>query len=258
MHAHVGMFSPMVITARHLAKRAPSWKYSCRRLRNPSRPSVTFSPGCSAMSCAPPSTLMPGMMPFFFMCSAKGVPSRVFCLSVSSKRMTPLTNSAAPGVVNRSSRYARRFSSLHSTLTESKRFLHVPALSSAASRPLPGATMARAVSPISLVSIVSSLCGCGILVAAALLADLHDLHRVGSARLADGLADREDDEIAGLDDAVGDEHRFGLGEKLVAIVADVLHHQRVGVAEERAAIAREGLCGEGVDGHAAIEARHPQ
>ena len=40
--------APMVITARHLAKRQPSLKYSSRRLDRPSRPSVTFSPGARA------------------------------------------------------------------------------------------------------------------------------------------------------------------------------------------------------------------
>ena len=55
----------MVITARHLAKRAPSLKYSSRRFGRPSRPSVTFSPGCSGRFFAPASTLMPGMIPFF-------------------------------------------------------------------------------------------------------------------------------------------------------------------------------------------------
>src|SRR5258706_10336632 len=155
MHAQEGMSLslPIVMTARHLAKRAPSLKYSSRRLRRPSSPSLTFSPGLSAMSCAPPSTLIPGMRPFALRYSAKGFPSFVFWRSVSSKRMTPLTNSAIPGVVKRSSRYARRFSSFDSTPTESKRFLQVPALSSAASSPLPGATIAFAVSAINFMSI---------------------------------------------------------------------------------------------------------
>ena len=43
--ASVGMPSPIVITARHFAKRAPSPRYSSRRARSPSSPSVTFSPG---------------------------------------------------------------------------------------------------------------------------------------------------------------------------------------------------------------------
>src|SRR2546430_3247804 len=49
---------PILITTRHLAKRAPIWKYSAMRLARPSRPSVTFSPGESASSTVPLSTLM--------------------------------------------------------------------------------------------------------------------------------------------------------------------------------------------------------
>ncbi len=104
MHAVEGIASPIVITARHLAKRAPSLKYSSMRLARPSSPSVTFSPGCSAMSWAPASTLMPGMMPFFLRYSAKLTPSFVFWRSVSSKRITPLTCSESFGVVNSISR----------------------------------------------------------------------------------------------------------------------------------------------------------
>src|SRR5947208_13545911 len=59
---------------------------------------------------------------------------------------------SAPSVVNSSSRYARRFSSVDSTLIESNRFLIVPLDSSAARIPLPGATRARAVSCKSLMA----------------------------------------------------------------------------------------------------------
>ena len=59
----VGSPSPMWITARHLAKRAPSRRYSSSRSRRPSRPSVTSSPATPASGLAPASTLMPGMMP---------------------------------------------------------------------------------------------------------------------------------------------------------------------------------------------------
>src|SRR5215207_4412385 len=51
-----------------------------------------------------------------------------------------------PGVVKSMSRYARRFDSVDSTSIESKRFLIVPSLSSAARIPFPGATRALAVS----------------------------------------------------------------------------------------------------------------
>src|SRR5207244_2684523 len=43
------MSSPIVITARHFVKRAPSSRYSFRRSRRPSRPSVIFSSG--ALAC---------------------------------------------------------------------------------------------------------------------------------------------------------------------------------------------------------------
>ena len=98
------MSLPMVITARHLAKRAPSLKYSSRRLGRPSRPSVTFSPGQSGRSFAPASTLMPGMMPFFARYSRNGTPSLVFWRSVSSNRITPERYCSTPGVVKSSPR----------------------------------------------------------------------------------------------------------------------------------------------------------
>src|SRR6266513_4882854 len=50
-----------------------------------------------------------------------------------------------PLVVNSRSRYARRLASVHSTPTDLNRFSHVPLDSSAASSPLPLATMAAAV-----------------------------------------------------------------------------------------------------------------
>src|SRR5438093_13595521 len=65
--------------------------------------------------------------------------------------MTPLMWSAAPSAVKSRSRYARRFSSVDSAPIESKRFLIVPVLSSAARMPLPGATRARAVLSRSLI-----------------------------------------------------------------------------------------------------------
>src|SRR3569833_4614794 len=59
--------------------------------------------------------------------------------------MTPLMNSSAPGVVNSMSRYAWRLPSVDSRPIESKRFLIVPLLSSAARMPLPSATRAVAI-----------------------------------------------------------------------------------------------------------------
>ncbi len=94
----------MEYVARHLANRAPSSAYSASRSRSPSRPSVTVSPSASASGFAPMSTLMPGMIPFAVSTSRSGVPSAAFWRSVSSKRMTPLTNSSAPSVRKRNSR----------------------------------------------------------------------------------------------------------------------------------------------------------
>src|SRR5205823_9201672 len=67
--------------------------------------------------------------------------------------MTPLMYSSTPGVVKSMSRYARRVSSVDSRPIESKRFLIVPVLSSAARIPLPSATSAFAVSCSSLLAI---------------------------------------------------------------------------------------------------------
>src|SRR5919106_1479388 len=136
----------MMYVARHLAKRAPSSRYSARRSRRPSSPSVTVSPSAARASClAPLSTLMPGMIPLLASSFGNGTPSLVDWRMVSSNRITPLMNSSTPSVVKRRSRYARRFSSVDSTPILSKRFLIVPVLSSAARMPLPGATIARAV-----------------------------------------------------------------------------------------------------------------
>ncbi len=54
------------------------------------------------------------------------------------------------------------------------------------------------------------------------------------------------------------EHVLGLVEELLAVVADVAHDEREDAAEEGRAVAGGGLRGERVDGHAAVEAAHPQ
>ncbi len=107
---------------------------------------MTVSPGALASGLAPRSTLIPGMTPFCSSSFGNGVPSSPCWRIVSSNRITPLMYCSAPSVVNSRSRYARRLPSLDSTPIESKRFLIVPPLSSAARMPLPGATSARAVS----------------------------------------------------------------------------------------------------------------
>src|SRR5690348_14830487 len=72
-----GESSPIVMTARHLANLAPSFAYSFRRSRRPSRPSVTTSPGKPASACGPLSTLMPGRMPLSIMTLVNGTPALV-------------------------------------------------------------------------------------------------------------------------------------------------------------------------------------
>ncbi len=145
MHAIVGMPSPIVMTARHLAKRAPSPAYSASLSRRPSRPSVTFSPGKPAMGLAPLSTLMPGTIPLPERSLGKGVPSDADCRRVSSYMITPDMCFSAPAVVKRISLYARLCSSVDSTPIVSNLFLIVPVLSSAARMPLPGVTISLAV-----------------------------------------------------------------------------------------------------------------
>jgi hypothetical protein len=108
MQARLGRPSPMAITPRHLAKRAPMPTYSASRSRSPSSPSVTVSPGWPASAFAPVSTLMPGMMPASASALANGFPALVFCRMVSSKRMAPLMLSPRPGAVTISSRQSRR------------------------------------------------------------------------------------------------------------------------------------------------------
>ena len=98
---------------------------------------MTVSPSACASGFAPLSTLIPGMTPFEASSSGNGVPSSAFWRIVSSKRMTPLMYSSAPGVVKRRLRYARRFSSVDSTPIVSKRFLIVPVALVGGEDPLP-------------------------------------------------------------------------------------------------------------------------
>ena len=104
MQAAVGVSGPIRMTARHLANRAPRAAYSTSRSRSPSSPCVTTSSGDPASGVVPRSTLMPGTIPARLRTSAKGVPSWAVWRMVSSNRMTPLTWSASPGEVRRSSR----------------------------------------------------------------------------------------------------------------------------------------------------------
>ena len=65
---------------------------------------MTVSPSASASGFAPWSTLIPGMIPFEASSSGNGVPSAELWRIVSSKRITPLMYSSAPGVVKSRSR----------------------------------------------------------------------------------------------------------------------------------------------------------
>jgi hypothetical protein len=78
------MPGPMSITARHLANLAPSRRYSARRSRSPSKPSVITSPGQNGSGVVPLSTLMPGIAPAASINFTSGVPSLAFWRMVSS------------------------------------------------------------------------------------------------------------------------------------------------------------------------------
>ena len=68
--------------------------------------------------------------------------------------MTPLMNWEMPGVEKNISRYARRLSADDSMSNRSSRLVTVDTVSSAARRPLPGVTSARAVSATLLVVVI--------------------------------------------------------------------------------------------------------
>src|ERR1700738_4601265 len=140
------MPGPMSITARHFANWAPSPRYSTRRSRSPSSPSVMTSPGENGSGFVPLSTLMPGSAPVLAITLTRGVPSFALWRIVSSYRMTPEMHLDMASVARkRSSRSSRRLSGVDSTPMESKRFLMVPDDSSAARMPRPGATIASAI-----------------------------------------------------------------------------------------------------------------
>src|SRR5579859_1856354 len=92
----------------------------------------------------------------------------------------------------------------------------------------------------------------------AAFADLDDLHRIGPAGRADRFAERNDDQIAFMDQAGSDQLFFRFLQQMVAIVADVLDHQRIDVTEQAQAIARRNFGRQRVNRHAAIESRNPQ
>ena len=78
------MSSPIVITARHLLKTAPSVLYSAKRSRRPSRPSVTSSPGQNGKRLRAEIDLDARMDALVLQDFTSGVPSAAFWRIVSS------------------------------------------------------------------------------------------------------------------------------------------------------------------------------
>ena len=132
---------PILITALHLVNLAPNVSYSLQRSFRPSNPVVIFSLGLSSSSFTPWSTLIPGRDPWLKITSLKYDPSCVFCLRVSSKRITPPIASAIAGDLKSISLYFLLLSSVDSTSIDLNLFSIVPVLSSAASIPLPSFTI---------------------------------------------------------------------------------------------------------------------
>ena len=94
----------MVITARHLAKRAPSLKYSSRRLEQPVEPLGDLLAGRSGEVVRALVDLDAGDDALLREIVGNGVPSSVFWRIVSSNRITPERNCSMPGVVKSSPR----------------------------------------------------------------------------------------------------------------------------------------------------------
>src|SRR3990172_9263904 len=112
-----------------------------------------------------------------------------------------------------------------------KRFSMVPVDSSAARMPLPGATMALAMSARAVVVMGAADAESCVELRwkrlilprpgrPALLADLYDLHGVGAADLADRFADGQHDEVAFHYQAVLHHHFFRLEQQLLAVAPD--------------------------------------
>ena len=77
IHKSDGIPSAIVITALHLANRAPISKYSWSRSLKPSKPSVIFSPENPDKFLAPVSTFIPGITPLSCKTFTRGVFSLV-------------------------------------------------------------------------------------------------------------------------------------------------------------------------------------
>ena len=86
--------------ALHFVNSAPKTLYSFNLSERPSSPSVNFSSEFLDNGIAPLSTLIPGTIPIFDKYFGNGIPSDVFCLIVSSYKITPLINSLRFLVLN--------------------------------------------------------------------------------------------------------------------------------------------------------------
>src|SRR6267143_6839728 len=75
----------------------------------------------------------------------------------------------------------------------------------------------------------------------AALADLDDLHGVGSAGRPDRLAESDHDQVALAYQPGGDQLVLRLLQEVVAVVADVLDHKRIDIAVQAQPVTRGGL-----------------
>ena len=89
IHSCVGISSPMFITALHLVNFAPNLAYSAHLSSRTSRPWVNVSTSESLKGFNPLSTFIPGKAPLSSIRSISDWPASVFCLIVSSNKITP-------------------------------------------------------------------------------------------------------------------------------------------------------------------------
>jgi hypothetical protein len=143
----------MVITARHFAKAAAQLEVLVEPLGQAVEPlGDQFARRASGSWTVPLSTLMPGTMPFLReVLGNRRAVDRLLARGLveqdhAGEELLDARRAEKEVAVR------RRFSSVHSTLTDLKRFSQVPLDSSAARMPLPFATIAAAVLDSSAVS----------------------------------------------------------------------------------------------------------
>mmetsp|Transcript_37957 Transcript_37957/g.94048 ORF Transcript_37957/g.94048 Transcript_37957/m.94048 type:complete len:228 (+) Transcript_37957:51-734(+) len=131
---------------RHLANSHPAFLYSAQRAARESRPCITVAPDWPGRAYTFRWGLTPVTMPAS--ASTLGKSSLLVLLrwySVSGSRIAAERYLLAPGYSKSTWRYARRFSSVFSTPTASKRCPIVPGPSSQAVMPLPGVPIMAAI-----------------------------------------------------------------------------------------------------------------